>query len=60
MRAVAVAGEATLIHFDGSDNFTIAGSGEARIPPHGPATGSTFHVTVTCDNGLSTNQDVVY
>jgi hypothetical protein len=57
---VAVAGEATLIHYDHSDNFTVTGSAETRIDHHGPATGSTFHVTVTCDNGLSTSQDVIY
>jgi hypothetical protein len=59
-RAVAVAGEATIIHYDHSDNFTVTGSAEARIEHHGPATGSTFHVTVTCDNGLSTSQDAIY
>ncbi len=60
IRFVAVAGEATLIHYDHSDNFTVTGSAETRINHHGPATGSTFHATVTCDNGLSTSQDVIY
>jgi Protein of unknown function (DUF2510) len=60
-RSVAVAGEATTIHYDHSVNFTVAGSAEARVHVgDGPATGSTFHVTVTCDNGLSTSQDVRY
>jgi hypothetical protein len=56
-----VAGEATTIRYDHSVNFTVAGSSEARVHVgDGPATGSTFHVTVTCDNGLSTSQDVRY
>ncbi|MDT5226088.1 MAG: hypothetical protein QOG19_3495 [Mycobacterium sp.] len=60
-RSVAVAGQATIIHYDHSVNFTVTGSAEARVQVgNGPATGSTFHVTVTCDNGLSTSQDVVY
>ena len=63
LRSVAVAGEATIIHYDHSDNFTVTGSEEARIPAGsslGPATGSTFHNTVTCNNGLSTSQDAIY
>ncbi len=60
LRVVAVAGEATIIHYDHSDNFTVTGSEETRINHHGPATGSTFHDTVTCDNGLSITQDVIY
>ena len=59
-RAAAVAGEATIIHYDHSFNFTVSGSAEARIDHDGPATGSTFHITVTCDNGLSTSQDIIY
>jgi hypothetical protein len=59
-RSVAVAGTATMINYDHSDNFTVAGSAETRIDYDGPATGSTFHTSVTCDNGLSTSQDVVY
>ena len=62
-RAVAVAGPAAAVHYDHSVNFTVTGSGETRIPAGhsvGPATGSTFHDTVTCDNGLSTSQDVIY
>ncbi|HTQ20602.1 hypothetical protein [Mycobacterium sp.] len=60
-RSVAVAGQATMIHYDHSVNFTVTGSQETRVRVGGgPATGSTFHVTVTCDNGLSTSQDVMY
>jgi len=60
-RSVAVAGQATTIHYDHSVNFTVSGSAETRVHVgNGPATGSTFHVTVTCDNGLSTSQDVTY
>jgi hypothetical protein len=60
-RSVAVAGAATVIHYDHSVNFTVTGSAETRVHVgDGPATRSTFHVTVTCDNGLSTGQDVMY
>jgi hypothetical protein len=60
-RSVAVAGEATMVHYDHSVNFTVSGAAETRVRVgNGPATGSTFHVTVTCDNGLSTSQDVIY
>lgn len=59
-RAVAVAGEATLVNYVDTVNFTVAGSAETRLDRPGPATGSSWHVTVTCDNGLSTSQDVVY
>ena len=60
-RSVAVAGEATIINYDHSVNFTVTGSAETRVHVgDGPATGSTFHTTVTCDNGLSTSQDVIY
>lgn len=60
-RSVAVEGQATIIHYDHSDNFTVTGSAETRIDyGDGPATGSTFHVTVTCDNGLSTSQDAIF
>lgn len=60
-RSVAVAGQATMIRYDHSVNFTVTGSAETRVRVgDGPATRSTFHVTVTCDNGLSTSQDVVY
>jgi hypothetical protein len=60
-RSVAVAGGANVIHYDHSVNFTVTGSAETRVHVgDGPATGSTFHVTVTCDNGLSASQDVRY
>jgi hypothetical protein len=59
-RAVAVAGPAAAVNYDHTDNFTVIGSAEARIGYHGPATGSTFHNTVTCDNGLSASEDAVY
>jgi len=59
-RAVAVAGPATKINYNDSVNFTVTGSAETRIDRHGPATGTTWHVTVTCDNGLSISQDHVY
>jgi len=59
-RSVAVAGLAAGVNYDRTFNFTVTGSAETRIDPNGPATGSTFHVTVTCDNGLSTSQDKIY
>lgn len=59
-RSVAVAGTARAIHWNDSVNFTVAGSQEAKIKYRGPATGSTFHDTVTCDNGLSTSMDNVW
>ena len=59
-RSVAVAGPATAVNYDHTDNFTVIGSAPAQIPYHGPATGSMFHNTVTCDNGLSNIQDVPY
>jgi hypothetical protein len=60
-RAVAVAGVAAGLHYDHSVNFTVTGSAETRVHVgDGPATGSTFHDTVTCDNGLSASQDVIY
>jgi hypothetical protein len=58
-RSVAVAGQATLVHWDHSENFTVTGSAETIIDYHGPPTGSTFHITVTC-GGLSTSQDLTY
>ena len=56
-RSVAVAGTATMVNYRRDYPFTVTGSAETRIDPDGPATGSTFHVTVTCDNGLSTSLD---
>jgi hypothetical protein len=61
LRTVPTAGSAAMARFNVPDrNFTVTGSEETRIPAFGsigPATGSTFHDTVTCDNGLSTNMD---
>jgi hypothetical protein len=59
-RSVAVAGTATAIKWNDSVNFTVTGSQETTIKYRGPATGSTFHDTVTCDNGLSTSMDNVW
>ena len=61
-RSVAVAGLAASVNFHVPVvNFTVTGSAETRIRTgEGPATGSTLHVTVTCDNGLSTSRDVMY
>ena len=59
-RSVAVAGRATAIHWNDSINFTVTGSQETKIKYRGPATGSTFHDTVTCDTGLSTSMDNVW
>jgi hypothetical protein len=59
-RSVAVAGTATAINWNDSVNFTVTGSQETKIKYRGPATGSTFHDTVTCDNGLSTTMDNVW
>ncbi len=59
-RSVAVAGPATMVNYDHSDNFTVTGSAATPVAYHGPATGSTFHNTVTCDNGLSNSQDLTY
>jgi hypothetical protein len=59
-RSVAVAGTATAIGYSRQTNITVTGSAETRIPPEGPSTGSTFHDTVTCDNGLSASEDAVF
>jgi hypothetical protein len=56
-RSVAVAGPAASIGYSQMNNITVTGSAETRIPPQGPSTGSTFHDTVTCDNGLSASND---
>jgi len=63
LRSVAVAGVAAGLNYSADHAFTVTGSAETSIPQgssEGPATGSTFHVTVTCDNGLSTSVDKVY
>lgn len=59
-RSVAVAGTAAAIKWNDSVNFTVTGSQETKIKYRGPATGSTFHDTVTCDNGLSASMDNVW
>jgi hypothetical protein len=59
-KSVAVAGPAASIGYSQQNNITVTGSAETRIPPQGPSTGSTFHDTVTCDNGLSTSNDGNY
>jgi hypothetical protein len=43
-----------------SINFTVTGSAPTQINIPGIPTGTTFHVTVTCDNGLSSSQDKVF
>jgi len=58
-RSPAVAGPATMVNVP-DVTFTVTGSAETRLDLHGPATGSTFHITVTCDNGLSTSVDKIY
>jgi hypothetical protein len=58
--AVAVAGPATSLNYTDTVNFTVTGSAETRLDRPGPQTGTTWHVTVTCDNGLSTSTDQVY
>jgi hypothetical protein len=58
-RSVPVAGPATLVTVP-DVNLTVSGSDETRSPPQGPATGSSFHITVTCDNGLSASMDAIY
>jgi hypothetical protein len=64
LRTVPVAGPAAMVNFVVPDrNFTVTGSEETRIPAGaslGPATGTTWHDTVTCDNGLSTSTDKIY
>jgi hypothetical protein len=64
MRTVPLAGTAAMVNFSKpDDNFTVTGSEESRIPAGssiGPATGSSFRLTVTCDNGLSTSMDATY
>jgi hypothetical protein len=59
-RSVAVAGPAAGVNYDHTDTFTVSGSAPTTVSYHGPATGSTFHNTVTCDNGLSNTQDATY
>ena len=37
--------------------FTVTGSVESRVDIAGIPTGTVFHVTVTCDNGLTHSAD---
>ena len=61
-RSVAVAGVAAGINYNADACFhrNRLGGDEDPRGSQGPATGSTFHVTVTCDNGLSTSVDRIY
>jgi hypothetical protein len=55
-----VAGPATMVKVP-DVHFSVTGSERTPVDlPPGPATGSTFHDTVTCDNGLSTARDGTY
>jgi hypothetical protein len=58
--AVAVAGPGTVVNYNDTVNFTVTGAEETRLDRPGPATGTSWHVTVTCGNGLSTSLDHVY
>lgn len=63
MNTVATSGTAAAVGWTAVNDFTLVGGQEARIPAgssNGPATGSSFHITVTCDNGTSTSMDAVY
>jgi hypothetical protein len=40
--------------------FTVTGSAESRIDIAGLPTGTVFHVTVTCDNGLTHSEDKTF
>ncbi|WP_280826702.1 hypothetical protein [Mycobacterium sp. OTB74] len=58
--AAAVAGPAAAINYVDTATVTINGSAETRFDRPAGQTGSTWHATVTCDNGLSTSADTVY
>lgn len=63
MTTVATSGVAASIGARVENDFTLVGSQETRVPAgsaNGPSTGSNFHLTVTCDNGVSTSLDAVY
>ncbi|QUR67478.1 hypothetical protein [Mycobacterium spongiae] len=64
MSVVPIAGLAASVGYTQPDfNFTLVGSQEAVLPAGsslGPATGSTWRNTVTCDNGASVTVDEVY
>lgn len=59
--AIPIAGTAAAVNFQVPQvPFSITGAEEARVPPQGPATGSTFRATISCDNGQSASVDGVY
>lgn len=63
MNTVATSGTAAAVGWLADNDFTLVGTQETRVPAgsaNGPATGSNFHLTVTCDNGTSTSLDAVY
>ena len=64
MRTVALGGPAAMVNYGvPEEHFTVTGGQESRIPAGGsigPPTGSTWRLTVTCDNGLSTSLDKTY
>jgi hypothetical protein len=63
MNTVATSGLAASIGARVDNDFTLVGTQETRVPAgsaNGPATGSSFNLAVTCDNGTSTTLDAVY
>ena len=64
MTTVALSGVAASVGYQVADNvFTLVGSQETKVPAggsNGPATGSNWRVTVTCDNGVSSSLDGVF
>jgi hypothetical protein len=63
MTTVALSGSAASVGYRLDNDFTLVGTQETRVPAgsaNGPATGSSFRLTVTCDNGTSTSVDAVY
>ncbi|MGX9673698.1 hypothetical protein [Mycobacterium sp. HM-7] len=63
MNTVATSGTAAAVGWAADNDFSLTGGQEARVPAgssNGPATGSSFHITVNCDNGTSTSMDAVY
>jgi hypothetical protein len=63
MTTVATSGLAASIGARVENDFTLVGTQDTRLPAgssNGPATGSSFNLTVTCDNGVSTSLDAVY
>jgi hypothetical protein len=63
MTMAALSGPAASIGWHKDNDFALVGTQETRVPAgsaNGPATGSSFRTTVTCDNGTSTSLDGVY